>query len=932
MSRSTFGTWGAELADDIFCNAVAAGLVQLGWDRTRQRWRWGGTSWARLRRAWQGLEPAAQLAARWEEFSRTQPALRLVTPSLEGVAAEDAGFALDVLGLAAGAQPRCASVVADTSREGTAWHPWGWPLRIGVARGVDTEALARRIAYPQLMHFEDPSGTGAPLDLLVLTGSLREALAAVASGTAGRGARCVLVTGGATELPRDAVAATLASLRALAQTQAILLADLAGAGGPAAAGAQALEGIAKLLSGIVEEVAHDGPVDVALCRAARRSDPRARPLVSGDLRFLDDTPASCRLARLATKLVAAGGRVRMTIPEAFRGDGGGAIAPRSIKAGDVGRALRASAGTMSWDSEGDGASRTAAIAQAAEAAFEAAAAESEARYLQVGARAALGDGKPAPRTRRFESGGQYDLEVWIGPVEQDAWHLDARFPRFADDAEVHELQVVVSEPALLGAPRMGSIRLPAAGRSSAFRLRIYCRPGVERIEARIVVLHRGRVLQTGILSGALVAAGAAPADADRLGFELDAMPRHRLASLDARSAFGAAVLVNHDGQGVARRLGIVGDRVGQIRLGDTTLQGFVECFNAALSGIASNPEQYEQLRSEGNLRLLRALAQHGALLREVLEEDNEIGPSLVGAPRIQIVTARADAFLPLELAYRWEAPDNDAPLCEGAEEALRGPDATAACAARCGHAGGDARRLCPMGFWCLWKTIERFGHRPEDIQQPGEYSLYAEPIGARPTLARPSFGLVAGSEEAKRFDATVIDRVLAQVKASFSDGEIVANWEDWGRRVSAKHPGLLVVLPHHVRKAGDEIIQIGAASELQSTLVRRQHVVGEPPPDPPPTPIVLLLGCETAAAAIPVENFPARFRARGAAIVIGTIATVLGRHAGPVAEELIGRLSQGSGERSFGDLLVMARRALLLEGKAVALALTGFGDADWRLP
>jgi hypothetical protein len=237
-----------------------------------------------------------------------------------------------------------------------------------------------------------------------------------------------------------------------------------------------------------------------------------------------------------------------------------------------------------------------------------------------------------------------------------------------------------------------------------------------------------------------------------------------------------------------------------------------------------------------------------------------------------------------------------------------------------------------MGFWCLWKTIERFEHRSEDIAELADYGLFAEPIGARPTLPRPSFGLVAGSDEAVRVDSEAIKNVVTRIQAEFSDGESVTSWDKWIDRVAAKHPGLLVVLPHHVHRSSSSILQIGAASELESTLVKKKHVVGDPPPDPPPKPIVLLLGCETQNAAISLERFPAVFQYRGAAIVIGTIATVLGRHAGPVAEELIELLAQQSAkDRTFGDLLVVARRKLLLNGKGMALALAGFGDADWRL-
>jgi hypothetical protein len=431
-----------------------------------------------------------------------------------------------------------------------------------------------------------------------------------------------------------------------------------------------------------------------------------------------------------------------------------------------------------------------------------------------------------------------------------------------------------------------------------------------------------------------MAPGTTPSERELLTFTLDAMPRSRLETLGERSVFDAAIVANHDDHGEPRRVGVVKSRVGEIRLGDGPLQGFAELFNGVLSAIAEAPENFVGLRSEGTLSLLRKLARHGASLHRAIYKHNKIGPGLVTARRIQIVTARVDGFLPLELAYRWEAPGNDAELCVGAEDALGSTDIASAgtCAARCGAPGGTAKRLCPMGFWCLWKTIERFEHRAKHIKEPADYSLRAEPIGKRPKLPRPEFGLVAGSDRARSVDIHAVDNVVAGVKSAFSGVGCVTSWEEWSTEVCRRHPGLLVVLPHHIRREGLSVLQIGADSELESTLVTYRHVVGEPPPHPPPAPILLLLGCETQDAPNALERFPAAFQDHGAAIVIGTVATVLGRHAGPVAEELIRLLAERpSDDRSFGDLLGAARRKLLLDGKAMALALAGFGDADWRL-
>ena len=936
--RDAFGIWGAELGDDAFACAVAAGVVHLGWKEKKQSWRWGARDWAGIRRAWSKLKGSASaLAEQWEVFAKTHAEFRVVMPSLERVPDTDVEFAIEVLRWVAVAEPRCTSVIADTSGSGVRVREWHWPLRVGIARGFEAVEIARLCScsqlIKQLIKIEEIDGAHTPWDLLVVPGTLREALAILANEPGSLTARCVLVTGSEVDLPRPAMVAALTSVRRLVDAQAVLLANVAAIIGTGGNRAKEIERVAHLLIWTVEEVAHDLPVDVALFRAARRSDPNATPYVSGDLRFLDGTRPSRRLSHIAAQMEAASDEIAIALPETFRGPQG-VIATEARSARAIGRDLLELAHIMDWRSESGAATSTVEILAAAARAFEGAAARSEARFLQVGARAVDGDRESSAWTRRLESGATYDLEVWIGPVRAGPLVLDEPFPELSEESDSHELEVMLSAPTLLGSPRMGKIQLPAVGKSTICRFRIHCRPSVKHIEALIVVFHRGRVLQMGVLRGALVAPAATAKEHELLRFERDAMPRRKLATLSARSVFGAAVIANHDDEGAPQRFGIVGNRVARIRLSDATTQPIVDRFNAALSSIASAPGDYAELRSTGTLQMLRELAQHGARLHEAIYNHNEIGPSLAKEPRIQIVTARVDAFLPLELAYRWDAPEDDAELCEGAEDALRASDGAlrGACAVRCGGAGGTAKRLCPMGFWCLWKTIERFEHRVEATAEPADYSLLAEPIGARPTLPRPKFGLVAASKAATLFDTEAINHLLARVKAEFSDGASVATWEEWSTGIGASHPGLLVVLPHHVRKQGSSVLQIGAASELKSTLVRPKHVIGDPPPDPPPRPILLLLGCETEDATIPLERFPAIFQERGAAIVIGTIATVLGRHAGPVAEELVALLAeQRAHERSFGDLLVAARRKLLLGGKVMALALAGFGDADWRL-
>jgi hypothetical protein len=99
-------------------------------------------------------------------------------------------------------------------------------------------------------------------------------------------------------------------------------------------------------------------------------------------------------------------------------------------------------------------------------------------------------------------------------------------------------------------------------------------------------------------------------------------------------------------------------------------------------------------------------------------------------------------------------------------------------------------------------------------------------------------------------------------------------------------------------------------------------------------PIVLLLGCDTAVAERELQSFVAQFRENGAALVVGTIAAVLGQHAAPVAQALARALHEaaaGQEDATFGVVMRDIRRKLVADGQLMSLCLAAYGDADWRL-
>ena len=84
---------------------------------------------------------------------------------------------------------------------------------------------------------------------------------------------------------------------------------------------------------------------------------------------------------------------------------------------------------------------------------------------------------------------------------------------------------------------------------------------------------------------------------------------------------------------------------------------------------------------------------------------------------------------------------------------------------------------------------------------------------------------------------------------------------------------------------------------------------------------------------IEYESFVPAFQDAGAAIVVSTIASVLGRQAGPAAVRIVEEIAKVATEPdpTFGKAMLNARRKLLAAGTPMVLGLTSYGDADWRI-
>jgi hypothetical protein len=160
---------------------------------------------------------------------------------------------------------------------------------------------------------------------------------------------------------------------------------------------------------------------------------------------------------------------------------------------------------------------------------------------------------------------------------------------------------------------------------------------------------------------------------------------------------------------------------------------------------------------------------------------------------------------------------------------------------------------------------------------------------------------------------------------------LAKNWDEWEDHVKEYRPSLLIALPHTDGKEGNVTVEIGGKSVKTITL-KDTHVF-PPPIKDRQAPLVALIGCDIAGTASEYGSHVVALRARGAGIVIGTIATVFGEHAAEVAGKLVeGLLVRDDGKPvRLGELIRTIRRNSLRDGLLMPLCLVAYGDADWIL-
>lgn len=960
MNRNDFGSWGVELTAREFALALAALGVQRGsqalpyasdvaQEITSLVERglplgWNVEGWLRAAgKPGRSLDlvamPARVLADAWSEvaalygepvgdtyFSRDPRRIRL---EVRGGRIADFYWLAEQL-----SQPsvRATSVY----RLSAAWETeitWDWPLRVGFLG--DDASLPLRGQLQALIGSRDGEWLG-PLvklieidagsvdcDLLILPHDLRPALGAVLQGPSALRADCVLVLGRIEDAAERAYP-LVGALRAQARAGGVALSHV-----PATPAAQGEEPSKQQLwfKELLRQLSHNEPIDVALYRAARNGRVESRtPLLFASRQLIDHSRISRRIEQLGYRLSA----LRVDDVK-MNGEDVGLEGKPTL--GEVSGGLTGRADELPWDHETDTATTFSRFKKAAGAAMEEAPPpQTNARWIQVEAwEYAEGRRREAAR-RVLRAGSTYDLSVFIGSPTQESISADRPFAEEAlpPNMNEHRLTVVFTEPRIAPEPKVATITLPRRGDSTRCDFFVLIpEEGVSRMTARVTVLHKNRVLQTALLSAAVVRGeGDGQGKDEAIELIVESVLRPGMDGLTGRRWFDAALVLNHTPDGDAQITKSVGEQAALIPIGD--LAPTVKWFDDQITDVANNWEKFERLDTKKSRDLLWACAVNGSELFNAIIAGRAADDPLVKAERVQVVSARYGARFPMEFVYGRMAPLPEAPLCpEAAASLMRGR-----CDGKCPAGPDEEKVICPLGFWGLNRIIERHAYDPQDIKalSGADFAIQSEPVEGRNRLNVLASAVVATSDNVDEVEKGSKQRVIDALDAATrSQAKTVSTWEEWVEEIDGRSPSLLVLLPHTVREvlSRQQMLEISADKRLLVANIQQKHVLG---PGAKQSPVVLLMGCKTAAPDIAYESFVLKFRLKGAALVVGTGSTILGRHAARVAQEFIVAVAgAGNGETPFGQVMLDVRRRMMADGLLMVLCLTSYGDTDWLI-
>lgn len=756
---------------------------------------------------------------------------------------------------------------------------WDLPLNIG-AFGAEAQSAIASYWHVQLIEFDFTDTARQGFDLLIF-----ESLADV------EGVRDTRLTAGF-------IVVQVATLADLSVATVRRLNEVIGF--RAAALVTRQESFTDFIQIFLDNLAHNNQPDVAITLANGSNAPL---LIVGDPAFLDRARISAVTAHLEDELE--------------RQFHSGAIEPDmfSDMADEV--AAAPAADSDAWDAESHAATdtvqRTAVVRASVsrDGDLRASTLVRPQRHLQAQVFDVSG-AAPVQRMRSFEAGADHEIHVRIGPTSMNWLNAPRGFPDHALPQQETRLTVTLLAPAFVGAPVAREILIGPTGSSEVAIFSGNVPADASEIDATLIVYHKGNHLQTAQLSGPVTHGENVP-EATGIDFSLG-LPSE--AELGRQRPFDLSIWKDD----TELELTMFDPTAAPGQPSNTILQPALGGIDVVVAGIreelfdaARRIDQLETGIENAGLRTLNNLAAQGEYLRRTLFGT----ASQAHIRRVQVTSPHSSDFFPVEYLYDFVLPDDMAALCPEFKRS-DGPD----CSPNCPAAAGDSRFVCPSGFWALNRVIERQvrPHKRAEGRQPEVAAHLQTRLGLNGIIFAASNEVNTPEHPNETADTIVTMQAAAPVYQANT-------WQEWVNHVREHYPSLLVALPHNVESRPFHKLQIAAAEELALNRITMEYV--RPAADTLGS-AVLLLGCNTANATVAYQDFVNELRCAGASLVIATLTYVLGPQAAKVAREFVAQIWRSRDSDTVGEIMRQVRGRMLAQDNIMALAITAFGDADWR--
>jgi len=952
MDRTDLGSWGDGLPPDELAGALAAALILSARPRPHS---WHQESVGINARELLDLVQNAgtpsgavsalldlDLVSRWpparvllqawntmlDDLDYAHFPIRL---QIEGWQRHDPGWVLHLLRETSGSTNVCSAYLAQP-REGGG-RRWHMPLRVGFLPDARSQDLRERLGsadYDWLTELVTLRPGVESCDLLLLPHALQGAMAALKALPFRPGAAVVLVLEQGYVPVEDALPPAK-DLQTVTECGALGWLDIVS------------DDLVGWFSDLVRELSHDHPLDLALFAAAEYRD-TLHPTLLADPSAVASTRLSATATSIVDQLVGRASAAKRPVPIPWRladmlrteedglTENGELVPERVVDFRDrVFEALDARAFAFNAES-GDATDFLELNYAVRELAGPP---PVETRQAQVRVQQLEGPDGPVVETRGLVVGQAYGFDVRVALPDPTWMGAPEAFPD--EDIDFSrgpvELTVVFSEPGLCEKPLVDRILLPpdgsgSGGTSTECRFVVSPPQGLTAFRARVAFVYRNRVLQTVLVTGSVV---DRMADLDQamegIDVSVEAIVNPSFADLDDRRRFDAAVVLNHTASGERLAMAMADGKASWVATERfrPTVQRIRDRLTAMSHDVSADRTLYASLDADETNRLLVELAIDGSDLYRGLIEDWGL-EHLRDAKRIQIVATDFDRFFPLEFFYDREVPEDDARLCITDPQALAQALREGTCPEAC--PSDMSKVVCPLGFWCLRSVIERHTFNPREVPRgQGDYALIPEgPLGNAPPLQPLKSAVFGASRRVDKVKQGLRDSVMAALVSHVTEAGRAETWTAWKAQVKAVSPSLLLIMPHTVEQQQRRAMEIGKQARLIGSRIRKDHV--RPDEDQPP-PIVFLLGCGTGVDNVDFDTFIAGFRRAKAALVVTTLATVLGRHVAPIALAFLEELSGLDQPEPFGETALAVRQRLFAEGLVTVLTLAVYGDADW---